>query len=87
MARLNNVSLFGIVAEDPIIIMDDATGGYRKGQAFLVVASANRENGISTNVFYSKPFLYSEDPDIVAEMSKWKKNDLVAVSIIAEDSV
>lgn len=79
MARLNNVSLFGIVAEDPIIIMDDATGGYRKGQAFLVVASANRENGISTNVFYSKPFLYSEDPDIVAEMSKWKKNDLVAV--------
>ena len=41
MARLNNVSLFGIVAEDPIIIMDDATGGYRKGQAFLVVASAN----------------------------------------------
>ena len=79
MARLNNVSLFGIVAEDPIIIMDDATGGHRKRQAFLVVASANRENGISTNVFYSKPFLYSEDPDIVAEMSKWKKNDLVSV--------
>ena len=78
MARLNNVSLFGIVAEDPIIIMDDATGSYKKGQAFLIVASANRENGISTNVFYSKPFLYSEDPDIVAEMSNWKKNDLVS---------
>ncbi|RHP31349.1 hypothetical protein DWZ61_08120 [Clostridium sp. AF34-10BH] len=58
--------------------MDDATGSYKKGQAFLIVASANRENGISTNVFYSKPFLYSEDPDIVAEMSNWKKNDLVS---------
>lgn len=78
MARLNVVNLFGIVTEDPLIIMDDATKAPLKAQAFLAVASANRENGITdSDVFYSKPFIYSEDPIIVEQMSKWKKNDLV----------
>lgn len=80
MARLNVVNLFGMVAGDPLVVLADDTKTPLKAQAFLTVVSSNRENGITeSEIYYARPFIYSEDPDIVAQMSTWKKNDLVSL--------
>ncbi len=80
MARLNIVIQFGKVLSDPIISIDNITHEPIKASLFLSVVNQARDSGINeSEVVYSEPFIYTQDPEIIKEISKWKKGDLVDV--------
>lgn len=79
MAKLNKVDLLGIVMKEPLIELD-SNGIPKRAQAFLSVANADRENGLSEKLFYTTPFIYSEDVEIASKMNTWHKNDIVLLS-------
>lgn len=80
MAKMNVVNALGMITSEPLIDLDDS-GKPRRANVFLSLASADRENGLSdSGIFYTTPFIYSEDPAIAEKMNTWKKNDIVLLS-------
>lgn len=80
MARHNATSLLGMVAEDPIIVKDDATGEYKKGMMNLIVIRNSRDVGDGDDALrYDKPIIFSGNPDMIKKLSELKKHDLVRI--------
>lgn len=81
MARHNSLSLFGMVSEDPIILKDDTTGIYKKGMMNLVLIRNKRDvgDGDDDSLRFDMPIVYSGNSDIIAEIAKLKKHDLVEI--------
>ncbi len=80
MAKMNVVNALGMVTSDPLIDLDE-NGNPKRANLFLSLASADRENGLSdSKIFYTTPFVYTEDPAIAAKMNTWKKNDIVLMT-------
>lgn len=78
MARLNEVRLYGIVTEDPVIHKDGKTDELLRGYCTVVVVA---RNVVNTNkpVKYDYPRILTRNPEQIAKMAKWKKNDVVEV--------
>lgn len=79
MARHNAVSLFGMVADDPIIVKDNE-GIYKKGMMNLILIRNMRDVGDGDEALrYDKPIVYSGNPEMIEALSKLKKHDLVEI--------
>lgn len=80
MAKKNKVTLWGKLLSDPIISSDPVTLEPKKASFFLSVMNQERDNGIDeSDIIYSEPFVYTENPKIVNSVLSWKKGDLVDV--------
>ena len=80
MARHNNVSLIGaILKEKPPTIVKDDSGNYKVGISFIRVSRGNREVGDGKLIKYDSPVIWTQDPDMIAGMDKWKPYDIVYV--------
>ena len=80
MARKNRVTLWGKVINEPMISQDPVTLELKKASFFMMVMNQDRDNGIDEGgVMYSQPFVYTENPEMIKEISTWKQGDLVDV--------
>lgn len=78
MARINEIRLYGMVVQAPTIYKDKNTDEYIKGLCSLVVIGGYRSTGTKPEK-YNYPRLLTRDPKQIAEMSKWKENDIVEI--------
>ena len=79
MARMNVVTLLGVVTGNPAVILDD-DGKPIKSSLYISVVSPDRENGTTeSDIVFFKPFIYSEDLAMNAEIVTWKANDIVFI--------
>lgn len=82
MARLNNVRLYGCVAEKPQITKN-ADGDYVRGVMHLAVIRSTRYSGETfgekDRILFDWPIVLSRDPDIVKQMEKLRQYDIVQV--------
>ena len=80
MARENKVTLWGQLLSDPMISTDNITHEPKKASFFMSVINQKRDNGLSeADIIYSEPFVYTQNPEIIANILDWKKGDLVDV--------
>lgn len=81
MARHNQVSLYGMVSEDPIIVVNEETGEYRKGMMNVILIRNKRDVGDKDNdaIRCDRPIIYTGNPEMIEIMSKLKQNDLVEI--------
>lgn len=81
MARLNEVRLYGCVADVPKIKKNDSTKEYVRGIMHLAVIRSARYNGktfgAKDDILYDWPIILSTDPEIIAKMEKLRKFDIV----------
>lgn len=82
MARLNEVRLYGCVADVPKIKKrNDSTKAYVRGVMHLAVIRSARYNGktfgAKDDILYDWPIILSTDPEIIAKMEKLRKFDIV----------
>lgn len=76
MARINDIRLYGMVVQPPTIYKDKNTNEYLKGFCTLVVIGGYRATGTFPEK-YNYPRILTRDPEQVAEMAKWKENDVI----------
>lgn len=76
MARINDVRLYGMVVQPPTIYKDKETDEYVKGFCTLIVIGGYRSTGTKPEK-YNYPRILTRDPEQVAEMAKWKENDII----------
>lgn len=76
MARVNDIRLYGMVVQPPTIYKDKTTDEYVKGFCTLVVIGGYRSTGTKPEKF-NYPRILTRDPAQVAEMAKWKENDII----------
>jgi len=82
MARQNEVRLYGCLAEAPKITTDDKTGAYIRGVFHIALVKPPRETGEEEEkeqIKYDWPLVLSNDPDMIARMSKLKIYDIVEI--------
>ena len=76
----NNVFICGWVKELPKIVKDDATGEYVEAKGRIVTLRGLRKFGAKTsNIKYDEPLIYTRNPEMCKEMSKWAVGDIVEV--------
>lgn len=77
MARINNIRLYGIVADAPVIRTNEKTGEYERGFCTVIVVA--RQKSTDKPALYHYPRILTRNPEQIAEMAKWKKNDVVEI--------
>lgn len=81
MARLNYISLVGVIQEEKLpTIVKDKDGNYVTGIAFLRVARGPRAVGDGrVHMKFDSPIIYTLDPERIKEMDQWKGGDIIHV--------
>lgn len=77
MARINDIRLYGIVADNPTIQKDNKTGEFLKG--FCTIIIIGRQKTDQKPALYNYPRILTRNPEQIAEMAKWEKNDVIEI--------
>lgn len=78
MARINDIRLYGMVAEPPVIYKDEKTNEYIKGFCVVIVIG-KQQTTEKKPAIYNYPRILTRNPEQIAEMAKWKQNDIVEI--------
>ena len=78
MARINDVRLYGMVLEAPQIYKDGKTDEYIRGYGVVVVLGRHYAPGEKPSK-YDYPRILTRNKEQIAEMAKWKANDIVEI--------
>ena len=82
MARLNEVRLYGCIADTPQITKD-ASGQYVRGVMHLAVVRAARYSGETfgekDRILFDWPLILTKDPDMVKQMEKYRQYDIIEI--------
>lgn len=83
MARLNDVRLYGCVAEKPRITKKDETGEYVRGLMHLAVVRSTRYSGETfgekDRILFDWPLVLSRDPEMIQQMAHLRQYDVVEI--------
>lgn len=83
MARLNEVRLYGCVADAPKITKKKDTGEYVRGIFHLAVVRSTRYSGETfgekDRILYDWPIILSTDKEMISKMEKMRQYDIVEI--------